>query len=144
MPFTLIIQYRGLIQLLAIFAFILILILAVSILKINKGIVIDQGKLYIGYFSWNKLFFKDPVEINNQQIITILRYKRRERGVYRSIANPEFTTSFNTFEIYLLNDKHTVKRKIITLKNEYKANAALDFIIKNSSLEHQIYSPDFS
>ncbi len=110
----------------------------------KKGMVMDNQGIYVGYFSWNKLIFKDPITLLNISAVSILKFKRRQRGAYLSVANPEFSVSFNTFEIYMLNEKHTTKNKILTLRNEEKAKQTIEFITRNSNLKHEIYSPDFS
>lgn len=143
-PVVLFFKFQGITQFIAVIAFVAILFLALSIFCTKKGIVKDNQGIHIGYFSWNKLVYQDPIELLNLPVISLLKFRRKSRGAYTSFANPEFSVSFNTFEIYALNDKHTVKRKIISLTNEDKANATLDFLKTNSKLRHEVYSPKFS
>ncbi len=120
------------------------LFVAVSTFLIKKGLVKNSEGLHVGYFSWGKLIIKNPIKFFNFPAVSILRRRRRERGAYLSIANPEFSTSFNSFEVFSLNEKHTKKNKIISLRSEKNANKALDFILENSKLRRETYSPDFS
>lgn len=50
---------------------------------------------------------------------------------------------FNGFDIYLLNEKHTKKERIMSLKSELNSQKAIDFIILNTKLKHEVYNPDF-
>ena len=144
LTFAVAFESDGLIRIIAVLAFITSLFLAVSVFVMKKGLVIDNQGINVGYFSWGKLILKDPITTLNVSAVSLLKFKRRERGAYMSIANPEFSTSFNTFEIYLLNKKHTIKNKIITLRREENAISTIEFITRNSDFKHEIYSPDFS
>ena len=144
LPFIFIVKHRGIIQVLAIISFLIISFIAIAIFFMKKGIVKDQNGLHIGYFSWKKLIYKYPITFKNLNVITLLKIRRKSRGAFASISQPDSTVSFNSFEIHLLNDKHTTKHKVIALKKENKANETIDFLTKHSKLRHEIYSPDFS
>lgn len=142
-PFVFILQFQGLTQILGVIAFLIILFFAISIFFIKKGIVKDNYGLHIGYYSWSKLIYKDPIAFMGLPAVTLLKFRKKSRGANITYS-PDFSNSINSFEIYLLDNKHTVKRKILTLKDEDRANATIQFIAKHSKLRHEIYSPDFS
>lgn len=141
--FAVIAKSFGLIKIVSIVIFIVILFLALSIWFLKIGLVKNKYGISIGYFAWGKLLFTESIGILNNPFVTILKFKKRERAAYH-IANPEFSQSFNSFDIYLLNKKHTVKKEIISLNNEQKAESAISFLIENTKLKYEIYSPDFS
>ncbi len=144
MPFIVIMKTYGLIRIVAIIGFIAILFLGVSIWFMKKGFMKNSHGLHIGYFSWGKLVFTEHIRLLNKPKVTILKFRKRERAGFVSIANPEFSQAFNAFDIYLLNEKHTVKKQVISFKSEKNAQLALNFLTSNSKLKHEIYSPDFS
>lgn len=139
-----VIESTGWIQVLAIFAFIVILFAGISVWIIKKGLVKNKKGIHIGYFTWEKLLFLEPIGILGKSSVSILKFKRRGRAAFTSIANSDFSEAFNTFEIYLLNEKHTVKEKVLTLKTQEKADSAISFMTEQSRLVFELYSPDFS
>jgi len=143
-PFIGIVRSYGITRVFAVFLFTLVLFIGISIFNLQKGIVKNSKGFYIGYFTWGKLVLKSSIHLFNLPVITLLKFQRKSRGAFRSVANPKFSVSFNSFEIYLLNEKHTVKRKILTLKHEEKANFAIDFISLHSQLRKEVYRPDHS
>ena len=143
-PFIIIVKSQGWIQIIAIFVFIACLFLGISTIYIKKGFVKNNKGIHIGYFSLGKLLILEPIGLINRNKVSILKFKRRQRAAFVSIANPEFSEQFNSFEIYLLNEKHTIKEKVLSLKSDKKAKSAIEFLTKNSKLIYEIYSPDFS
>lgn len=143
LPFVIIVKSHGMIQVLGVLSFLIILFVGISIFFIKKGIIKDGNGLQIGYFSWRKLIYKDPIAFMGFPAVTLLKFRKKSRGA-NIIYSPDFSNSIYSFEIYLLDNKHTVKRKILTLKDEDRANATIQFIAKHSKLRHEIYSPDFS
>lgn len=144
LPFVIIVKSYGMIQVLGVLFFSLILFVGISIFFIKKGIIKDGNGLQIGYFSWRKLIYTEPISLMNMQVVTLLNFRKKRREFHTDVTSPDFSVSSNSFEIYLLNNKHTVKRKVIVLNSEDKANAAMDFLSKHSKLRHEIYSPDFT
>ncbi|WP_339838173.1 hypothetical protein [uncultured Flavobacterium sp.] len=52
--------------------------------------------------------------------------------------------SYKSFEIHLLNEKHTYKKKIIALQNEEFNELAINFITENLKFNYENYSPNFN
>lgn len=121
---------------------IFLLLLLITILK--KGLVKDTHQLYIGTFIFNTLLFKKRVDLRNKTCFSILKFRKSQKYAFFSAANPDAAHSFNTFDIYLLNEKHTEKDMLISLKKEKNSVLASDFISSFKHFKYEIYSPDFS
>ena len=125
-------------------AIITLLAFAIIIFPLKKGLYVNHSDLFVGYFTWGKLFYKQKVDLNQAKATSILKFRRRQRGAYMSLANPEYSTTFNSFEVYVLNERHTKRSLLISLKKENNAKKALEFVVGNTELTKEIYSPDFS
>ena len=122
----------------------LIVILAVLIFPLKKGLLKNESGLHFGYFTWGKPIYKYKISLEGAEAISILKFKRRQRGAYLSEANPEYSSAFDSFEVYALNENHTERKIIIPLKMEKNALKAVEFITQHTGLKEEIYSPDFS
>jgi hypothetical protein len=110
----------------------------------KKGLVKTNRDLYIGYYLSNTLLFKSKIDLNNKVCFSILKFKKSQKFAFFSAANPDASHSFNTFDIYLLNEKHTEKDMLISLKKEKNSKLATDFLTSFRNFRYEIYSPDFS
>ena len=127
-----------------VFAIIALLAFAIILFPLKKGLYVNSSNLFVGYFTWAKLIHKQKIDLNQTKAVSILKFKRRERGAYMSVANPEFSTTFNSFEVYVLNERHTKRSLLISLKKEGNAKKAIEFVVQNTELIQEIYSPNFS
>ncbi|UAB82258.1 hypothetical protein INR76_05720 [Marixanthomonas sp. SCSIO 43207] len=133
----------GFTQVLFLFGLLIWLFLAISFIFVKKGLVKTDSGIHFGYFCWGRYVGKDKNKYLDRPTVTILKFKKRQKLAFISAANPDFSSSFNSFDIYLLNKKHTKKDKLIGLKNISRANSAIEFMTKNSDLKFELYSPDF-
>lgn len=125
-------------------SFIVITILLPVLTFSTKGILKKDEKLYrIMSFS-NITLGKTKIELSNKPVVSILQVKKSQKYAFVSSANPDQGESFYTYELFLLNDKHTKRDSIIYLSNKEKADKAKDFLVEKFYLRHEIFSPDFS
>ena len=110
----------------------------------KKGLATDDHQIYKGIFLFNFLLYIKRINLRNKTCFSILKFKKRQKYAFVSAANPDASHSFNTFDIYLLNKKHTEKEMLISLKKEQKSKLASDFISSFIGFTCEIYSPDFS
>ena len=61
-----------------------------------------------------------------------------------SNAKPDLSQNFTSFDITLLNNKHTSKTHLTSTRNELNAKKAIEFLASEFDLKEEIYSPDFS
>lgn len=76
--------------------------------------------------------------------VSVLKFRRKQKFAFFTSANPDLSQRFNFFDICLLNEKHTRRQTVISLKNEENAQKAIGFLTANFNLKFEVYSPDFS
>ncbi len=122
-----------------------IVLIPISVLFSKKGLFHRNGHLYKGIYIGKILILKFQIKLIDFEAITILKFKKRK--IYSSIlvaSHNGLSTKFNTFDIYLLCNRHTRKSKLISLSSLDICNDAINFIQTYSNLKFEVYSPDFS
>tara|TARA_Y100000815_G_scaffold98141_1_gene86879 strand:- start:17615 stop:18139 length:525 start_codon:yes stop_codon:yes gene_type:complete len=143
-PIVMIFNTEGLFIWIGVLLGIMVIGIAISIWTIKKGFIKTNKGTRICYFSWGVPIFMEAYGAPNKPVLSILKFKKRGRAAFVSVANPEFSEKFNAFCIYLLNEKHTQKKVVLCFKKEKNARLAIDFLLKHTSYREEIYSPDFS
>ena len=108
----------------------------IGFLKLNEN-------LYRGLFIYDKLLFKKLINLNNRNKIAILKFKRRRKLAFISNAKPDLSEEFNSFEINLLNEKHTERDLIVIFENKANSIKLIDFLESNFELKYETFSPNF-
>lgn len=115
----------------------------ISIAFLKRGFVKINSKLYKGSFFCGKLFFKKKIDISETPKIAVLRFKKIQKLAWFSNAKPDLGTDFNSFEINILNEKHTKREPILDLIENDNSERAISFLTTNFDLEKETYSPNF-
>jgi hypothetical protein len=128
--------YIGLIPL-----FISILLILAFLLR--KGIVVENKKLYIGYFIFNKLIYKQNIDLEGITDISIFTKNAVETiEFFRAGPGPsEYSTEMKS--IYLLNKRHTVKEFLIESTQNQLIEFTVDLLENEFDLELNSYNPRF-
>lgn len=125
-------------------------VFCVCLMLLKKGIVIENKLIYIGYYLLGLKIFKQKIETDNLKIFTLLKLikstnynyeKRHPSNVTRWEPNLNYQSS--SFQIFLLNENHTEKKKVLSLVKEQNSNKAIELITKNTDLKIEIYNPNF-
>jgi len=124
--------------------FILIYTTIVCLAFTKRGLLKQNSDLFRGLFFMNKLILKKKIILNNKTKVAILKFKKNQKMAWFSDAKPDMATEFNTYDITLLNNKHTQKEMLVSLSNEAICNTTIDYLEREFNLKHEIYSPDFS
>jgi hypothetical protein len=128
---------------------VLILLLAglsfilISLLVLKKGIVVKQDKIFIGYFLFGRLLFKNEVDCRGMHIITLLMFGKTQNYNYSNHWEPKLNYKIASFELFLVNENHTIKEKILNLSKEESSKKGIEFLLKNTGMEFQKYNPSF-
>jgi hypothetical protein len=109
----------------------------------KKGFVVVKNRLYKGIFFRDILLFKREINLANKPVFSILKFRKKQKYAFFTAANPDLAYEFNAFDIYLLNEKHTIKTLLISLQSEHNSQKASKFISDFTDLDYEIYSPDF-
>lgn len=124
--------------------FFLSLLLLVTIFAFSKkGFSKNDGKFYKAKFFWGKVLYRSSINILDRPVISILKFKRSRKYAFFSAAKPDLASTFNSFEVYVLNDRHTKRDLVMRLNSKDKAERAIDFLCSEQLLRHEIYSPNF-
>jgi hypothetical protein len=125
------------------FFFVLLFIL---ILFTKKGLLIKNNKLRAGVFLFGMLIINKNIETNFEKF-TLLKGKLSTNYNYSYDITefhnwePDLNHSIESFTITLLNQNHTTNKKLLILSKENQAKNAIDFIMKNTNLKYEKYSP---
>ena len=126
------------------FVFIVIFTL---LLFTRKGLAIEQCKLYKAVFLFGKLIFKKEVSTNfksftlfNGRLSTNYNYSYEIKDFHN--WEPNLNVSMPCYSLNILSEDHRKRLNILTLTKMEKAKEAVDFVVKNTSLKYEKYSPD--
>jgi hypothetical protein len=125
--------------------FSLIVIFAL-LLFTKKGLVIEQNKLYKGVFLFGKAIFKKAISTDFNSF-SLLKGRLSTNYNYsydiEEFHNwePDLNITTPCYTLNLLSKDHRKRLKILTLTNIDKAKEAVDFVVKNTSLNYEKYSP---
>lgn len=118
--------------------FILLLLLS------KNGLIVNKSNLYSAKFIFGKYWFKQKKDLTNITDITIFSTKAAHKFAFISVINPDKQYSVNQNKIFLLNEKHTVKRLLIQTNDIKIANEAIIQITKILGLKYMKYNPRFN
>jgi len=124
--------------------FLLLTIFLIALSFSQKGLMKKNAKLYKTISFKGIILFKNRIEVLDRPVVSILTFRKKQKFSFVSSANPDQSESFNAFEIFALNDRHTKRETIIYFKSKENANKAIEFLIQNFLFRHEEFSPDFS
>jgi hypothetical protein len=128
---------------LAVIVFVTVYIFLVATAFLKRGFIKINSNLYRGSFFRGKLFFKKRIDISKTPKIAILQFKKSQKLAWFSTARPDLATEFNSFEINILNERHTKREPILDLKNKDNVERTVNFLTANFDFKSEIYSPNF-
>lgn len=132
--------------------FALILISLFSLLFLKKGLSIKNSELFYCYFIFKFKVFQKKINLENLTIFSTLKFNKSPNYAYFIGIRPILTRnidqsmkySYKSFEINLLNENHTYKKKIIVLQSEEFNELTKNFIKENLNFKYEKYSPNFN
>ena len=133
-------NYKGYLML-TLFILIYGLIICLSFTK--RGFIKYNSDLYRGLFFKDKLILKKRIDLTDRPKISILKHRKSQKLAFFSAARPDLATEFNSFDINILNDKHTKREEIMSLKDNTNVEKTIQFLTSNFNLKNEIFSPDF-
>jgi hypothetical protein len=129
-----------------------ILSISFPLLFLKKGLSTKNKELYYCYFLFEKKLFQQKINLENLTLYSTLKFNKSPDyayfiGMYRTPTrniDQSMQYSYKSFEIHLLNKKHTYKKKIIILQSEEFNEKTVSFIKENLNLKYEKYSPIFN
>lgn len=111
------------------------MMVSIPILMLLKwGLIAKNGQLYRGSFLFQKPILKKLYYIDERPEVAVLKFRR---NIESSNDN------FNRFDVYLLNERHTQKDLLFSLKSLEKAYGAVDFLEDYFPIHYATYDPRF-
>jgi hypothetical protein len=87
------------------------------------------------------IIYKKSLDLSKTPKLSILKFNKSRKLPWFSIAQPDAAVDYNSFEVNILNDKHTKREIIMELKKEENLKPTLDFLISHCDLKYESYSP---
>jgi len=109
----------------------------------KNGLIIKNNKLYQAKFIFGFCWFKLKKNITGITDITILTIKGVKKYAFVSDTHPDKGYDVINYDIYMLNEKHTVKKYLATAKNKKQANDAIVIINEVFNFKFGLYNPRF-
>ena len=127
------------------FIFTLLIFLYLTALAFSsKGLVKNGDRLYTAKFFKDFTLFKSKVGLNDRPVVSVLKFKKRQKYVWFSIAKPDLDKAFNSFEIFVLNERHIKRDSVMYFKSEESSQKAVEFLTTDFPLRHEVFSPNFN
>ncbi len=121
----------------------IIYIVLICLAFTKKGLFKKGETLYRGLFFNKKIILCKKFDLTDKSKVSILKFRKTQKMAWFSDAKPDLGTNFISLDITLLNNKHTQKELLISLRKENKSKRTIEFLNKNFNLKEEIYSPDF-
>ncbi|TMM28681.1 hypothetical protein FDT66_13850 [Polaribacter aestuariivivens] len=115
----------------------------ISIAFLKRGFLKKNSNLYKGSFFLGKLFFKTRIDISEKSRIVVLKFRKSQKFAWFSDAKPDLAFEYNSFEINLLNARHTKRKPILDLKKKENVEPITKFLTSNFGLKFEKYNPNF-
>ncbi|MFD1079554.1 hypothetical protein, partial [Longispora fulva] len=107
----------------------------------KKGFIKSDGKLYKAKFFRGRVLHRKKISLQDRPVVSILKFRRSRKYAWFSAAKPDLGYDFNSFEIYILNDRHIKRDLLMRFSSEETATAALEFLSSGLDLKPEVYSP---
>lgn len=116
----------------------------------KNGFIIKNSAIHIAIFFFQIPLRTKKIKLSKWHSVSILTASKRMGDedlvgtfVPDNLKNSNWSYSEKIFRLTLLNQNHTIKSTAICAKSESEAHSLLEFIIKNTNLKHEVYSPNF-
>jgi len=153
LTFIIVMLFLGMLNSIPMFEFLLLksilfilIIIFVLILFTKKGLIIKQNKLYKGVFLLETLILKKPISTDfnsfsllNGKLSTNYNYSY-DIGEFHN-WEPDLNVSIQCYTLNLLSQDHKKRVKFLTLNSIEKAKEAVNFVVTNTSIKYEKYSP---
>lgn len=125
------------------FSFSLLFLFLMALAFSKKSLIKNGEKLFKAKSFLGFTLFKRKVDLSERPIVSILKFRKRQKFSFVSAASPDQSESFNSFEIFVLNDRHTKRESVFYFKKEENAKLAVEFLTNDFPLKLEVFSPNF-
>ena len=107
----------------------------------KQGIIFDSDKLSYCQFIFGIPIKKEKIYLKDITDVSVLTVNISQKFNFFSAANPDLAERFSLRKIYLLNENHSIKRLIISLKNKELSDKVVTQIQNEFNYNLNNYSP---
>ena len=107
------------------------------------GFVKNDLGIYFCYFLCGYAIFKTKIDFAKFTDICILQSRKKMAYQKMNKMEPNMIYYDHFHNIYLLNNLHTEKSKLISTTDREKAEKMVDFFLINTHLKSNVYQPRF-
>lgn len=122
----------------------LLFLYLISLAFSRKGLIKKGNKLYKGKFFNGLILHKKRIRLKDRPVVSILKFKKRQKYAFFSAAKPDLDSSFNTFEVFVLDERHVKRDSVMYFKNEENSQKAIEFLTTDFPLRQEVFSPNFA
>ncbi len=126
------------------FGFLFLAVYLFALCFSKRALLQKNQNLYRAKLFYGIVLVKKKIKLENRPVVSILKFKKSLKFAFLAAASPDEAYSFNSYEIFILNEKHTKRDSLLYFKNEENAKAAINFLTANFALRNEIFSPNFS
>ena len=105
----------------------------------KRGFIKIKDSLYRGLFFRGILIMKKRIDLSKAPSVTVLHLKKVQKLGWISDASPDMSTKYKTYEINLLNERHTRRNPIMMLNKKENVEPTLNFLTTNFNLRPEKY-----
>lgn len=126
----------------------LVLIILIMLLFLKKGLVVgNKSSLSVGYFLFGVLLKTNIVDSKMMTSFSILTFRKHPNYKYTKYPTflarwePNLNYRTQSYQLYLLNESHKIKRKVFSLGKEESSVKAIEFMEVFTNLNFETYNP---
>lgn len=101
----------------------------------KKGLIYQDGNLYLSYTIYKKNIYRKNVDLQGKTSFTILKNKVNQKNSYLSAGGADLSYKYFEYDIILLDDNN-LNKKIMTVKTIEHANSLKLFLEGSTYLKY--------
>lgn len=116
---------------------------------LKKGLVIGNiNSISVGYFVFGILLNTKKIKTKEMPFFSVLTFDKHPNYNYTNQVTffsrwePNLDYRTQSYQLWLLNDTHRVKRKFLSLTKEESSNKAVEFLEQFTNLKLEKYNPN--
>lgn len=116
----------------------------ISLAFSRKGLIKKDQKLYKAKIFNGVTLYQNRVDLTDRPVVSILKFRKSQKLIWFSMAKPDLGKTFNSFEVFVLNQRHIKRDSVMFFQNEETAKKAIEFLTTDFPLRHELFSPNFA
>lgn len=107
----------------------------------KEGIIIDNHRLFNSQFIFGRPYLKTEIKLVNMTDICVLSTDISQKLAFISAVRPDFSETLRMSKIYLLNENHSQKRLVFSVRKKEHAQLIMKEIQNEFNFKFNHYNP---